>query len=105
MATSKDFMTYVSDQLSVAGELRCRAMFGEYGFYLDGKFLGVVCDNTVYLKPTRAGAALLVTPVLAPPYEGAKDYFLLENLEDREQLSALLRATWTELPWPKGKNR
>ena len=70
MATKKEFMEYVADQFSGAGEVTYKKMFGEYGFYLDGKIVGLVCDDTVYLKPTEAGRALLGQPVLAPPYEG-----------------------------------
>ncbi len=105
MATGKEFMDYVADQFSKAGEVTYKKMFGEYGFYLDGKLVGLVCDDTVYIKPTEAGRALLGQPVLAPPYEGAKDYFRLDDIEDREAMAALLRAGWEELPFPKPKKK
>ena len=105
MSSNADFVQYVIDQCSGAGEITVKKMFGEYGFYLDGKIVGLVCDDTVYLKPTQAGAALLGQPVLAPPYEGAKDYFRLDDIEDREAMAALLRAAWEELPLPKPKKK
>ena len=75
------------------------------GFYLDGKLVGVVCDDTVYIKPTEAGRALLEQPVLAPPYAGSRDYFRLDDIEDREAMAALLRAGWEALPLPKPKKK
>ena len=105
MATKPEYAAYVCDQLRGAGEVAARKMFGEYGFYLDGKLVGLVCDDTVYIKPTEAGRALLGQPVLAPPYEGSKDYFRLDDIEDREAMAALLRAGWEELPLPKPKKK
>lgn len=98
MATKPDFMEYVCDQLRDAGEITYRKMFGEYGVYCRGKFFAVVCDNQLYVKPTEAGAAVLGTPELAPPYEGAKDYFLIEDLEDRSLLRELILKTCEALP-------
>ena len=55
MASSREFVDYVVEQLSGAGEIRYRAMFGEYGLYLDGKFFAMVCDNQLLFKDTEAG--------------------------------------------------
>jgi TfoX/Sxy family transcriptional regulator of competence genes len=86
MATSADFMEYVCEQLSGAGEMRGKKMFGEYGLYCDGKLVGLVCDNQFFLKPTLEAEQLLRERdclILAPPYEGAGNSFLIESLEDR----------------------
>ncbi len=75
-------------------------MFGEYALYCDDKVVALVCDDQLYLKPTSAGKALLEHPTEAPPYPGAKDYFLIDEslIGDRELLTALVRATAHEVP-------
>lgn len=105
MASSPEFIEYVCAQLSLAGTIQARKMFGDYGIYCDGKIIGVVCDNQLFLKPTKAGRALLETPVEAPPYPGAKPSFLIETLDDPEALARLVRAGWEELPVKKAKKK
>lgn len=103
MASSPDFVSYVCAQLALAGCVTSRKMFGEYGIYCDEKLIGLVCDNQFFLKPTHAARELLKTPVEAPPYPGAKPSFLIECLEDREELARLVQAGWPELPAKKAK--
>lgn len=97
MASNADFVQYISDQCSGAGEIVAKKMFGEYGIYCNGKIFGLVCDDRFYLKPTKAGEALLKEVVMRPPYEGAKDYFLVEDADDHAYISALVKATCEEL--------
>lgn len=103
MASSPDFVQYVCTQFAGAGSITFRKMFGDYGIYCDEKFIGCVCDNQFFLKPTKAGRSLLREVVEAPAYEGAKPSFLLTDLEDTDYLAQLLRATWQELPAKKSK--
>jgi TfoX/Sxy family transcriptional regulator of competence genes len=105
MASSREFVEYVCDQLGGAGSISFRKMFGEYAIYCDGKVFGLICDNQVFIKPTSAGARLLPDSDLAPPYPGAKPYLVLEELEDREFLTALIAATCRELPEPAPKRK
>lgn len=105
MASSKDFLQYAVEQLKAAGSISYRPMFGEYGWYCEGKFLGVICDNQLFVKITSAAKRLFPSIPQAPPYEGAKDYFLIEDLEDRELLCQLVRVTWEALPETKTKDR
>ncbi len=102
MATSPDFAAYITEQLGgVARGVTCRKMFGEYGLHCYGKFFAVICDDTLYFKPTQAGKALLVEGdalACAPPYDGAKDYYRIDNPDDRELLQAMLDATVNDLP-------
>ena len=82
-------------------------MFGEYGVYLDGKMIGSICDDQLYVKPTASGR-LHADPVSeAPPYPGAKPHLLIEadRWDDAKWLGNLLRATAVELPIPKRGNR
>ena len=106
MATEKSFADFVVEQLAEAGIIICRKMFGEYGVYCDGKIVALLCDNRLFIKPTEAGRAFIGEVVLAPPYPGAKDYFLIEEqLEDGEWLSHLVRTSAAELPLPKPKKK
>jgi DNA transformation protein and related proteins len=99
MASDSGFVQHVCDQLLGAGDVTYRKMFGEYALYIGGKVVALVCDNQLYLKPTDAGRALLDAPVEAPPYPGAKPHFLLDDeLDDRDLLAALFRATEANLP-------
>ena len=105
MASNPDFVQYIADQCAEAGEIVTRKMFGDYGIYCNGKIFGLICDNRFYLKPTDAGKALLRKLELRPAYEGAKDYFYIEDVDDHEYLVRLVRATCKALPEPKPKRK
>ena len=72
---------------------RSRKMFGEYGLYCDDVFFAVICDDQLFVKVTPEGEAAFPDLPKAPPYEGAKESFLVEDVEDRERLAALTRIT------------
>lgn len=72
MSSTLDYVDYVCDQMRGAGEISYKKMFGEYGVYCNEKFIGVICDNQLYIKKTEAGALLYPGCEEAPPYEGAK---------------------------------
>ena len=80
MASNPDFVQYISDQCSGAGEIEAKKMFGDYGIYCNGKIFGLICDNGFYLKPTEAGRKLLRGEDMRPPYDGAKSYFYIEDV-------------------------
>jgi len=102
MATDKEFVDFVLDQIEDAGEITAKRMFGEWGVFSNGKIFALICDGKLYIKPTEAGRAFVKDPVEAAPYEGAKLSFLIEDkLEDREWLSELVRISLKELPEPK----
>jgi len=104
MATTADFMAYVHEQSALGPALSYRKMFGEYALYLHGKVVALVCDNSLYVKPTEASAHLTDTLGTHPPYPGAKPHLLADALLDEpEQLAALLEATAAVLPPPKPK--
>ena len=93
MASSPDFVNYVADQLREAGAIRSRKMFGEYGLYCDGVFFAVICDDQLFVKITPQGEAAFPDLPKAPPYEGARASFLVEDVEDRERMTVLVRIT------------
>lgn len=105
MASSEEFVTYVCDQIGEAGSITYRKMFGDYGIYCNGKIIGLVCDNQFFLKKTEAARKLLKEIVEAPPYEGAKPQFLIEDLEDKEYLGRLIKESYEELPMQKEKKK
>ena len=101
MASNADFVQYIADQCSGAGEIVTKKMFGDYGIYCDGKIFGLICDDCFYLKPTEEGRKLLRVEDMRPPYEGAKDYFYIADVDDRDYLSTLVCETCKALPMPK----
>ena len=105
MATAQNTIDFLLDQLSGAGEPSAKKMFGEYCLYLAGKPVGLVCDDQLYLKPTKAGLAMLDEVVEGSPYPGAKPHLLISGdlWEDRDWLCELVRVTARELPLPKPK--
>ncbi len=105
MASNAELVQFIAEQLAGAGEIRTRRMFGEYGLYLDGKYFAAVCDDRLLVKNTAVGRALFRQPVLAEPYPGGSEMLLVEELEDREFLTALARATCDALPAPRAKRK
>lgn len=104
MVSNPDFVQYIVDQCNGAGEITARKMFGDYCVYCNGKVFGLVCDNGFYVKPTDAGRGLLKSEDMRPPYEGAKPHFYIEDVDDRDYLSELVKVTCAALPEPKVAN-
>ncbi len=101
MANNADFVQYITDQCSGAGEIVAKKMFGDYGVYCNGNIFGLVCDDCFYLKPTEAVRDLLLQVEMRPPYEGAKPYYYIADVDDRDYLVMLVRETCKHLPEPK----
>jgi DNA transformation protein and related proteins len=101
MASDREFVTYVCEQLRGAGEISSRRMFGEAAIYLQSKVVGLVCDNQLFLKATEPGRAKIGAPMEAPPFPGASNWFLMADLDDPEFLAEVVRATADALPAPK----
>lgn len=105
MASKIEFVEFVTDQLRHAGTITYRKMFGEYGVYCNGKIFALICDDQLFIKITEAGRKICPDLSEAPPYDGAKNYFLVEDLENQELLTALVTATCKVLPEPKPKKK
>ena len=106
MGSGQDLVAYVVEQLGP--RVRSKAMFGEYGLYLDGKFVAVAADNMLFLKPTEPGRALLPSVVEGRPYPEARPWFVVdEALDEPDLLRCLLQATAAALPpaMPKPRGR
>jgi TfoX/Sxy family transcriptional regulator of competence genes len=79
-------------------------MFGEYALYLDGKVVALICDDQLFLKPTPEGLGFLGKVTEAPPFPGAKNFYLLSSeLDDIDRLNGALRVTARALPEPRPK--
>ena len=104
MASSLSYVEYVMEQLSAAGTITYKRMFGEYGLYCDGKYFACVCEDRLLVKCTAAGAALLPDCPRGIPYEGGGE-MLLPDVEDRETLAELARVTCAALPERKKRPR
>ena len=105
MACNEDFVQYIIDQCSGAGEIAVRKMMGDYCIYCNGVLFGLICDNNLYVKVTEAGEAVLEEVELRQPYEGAKDYFYVGNVDDRDYLEDIIKATLPELQSSRAKSR
>ena len=107
MASDQKFVDFIIEQIENVDEVEAKKMFGEYGIYAEGKMFGLICDNKLFIKPTKSGREFIGDVVKAPPYKGAKPSFLIEDkVEDRAWLSELIRVSLKELPIPKpGKKK
>ena len=106
MATSKQYLEYITEQLSKAGEISHRAMMGEYLIYYREKVIGGLYDNRFLVKNTKSASALLPGAPREIPYEGAtKSMICVADVEDTEFIHSLLEALYAELDFPKKKSK
>ena len=103
MASSKEYLDYILEQLSGLDGITWRAMMGEYILYYQGKIVGGIYDDRFLVKPTKSAKRLIPEAPLELPYEGAKELLLVDNVDDREFLQVLLNTMADELPAPKKK--
>ena len=103
MASTKEYLDFIVEWLSLAEDVTYRPMMGEYILYYKGKVIGGIYDDRFLLKPTAAARAIAPNAPTALPYEGGKEMLVVEDVEDRERLLALIRATYEALPAPKKK--
>jgi TfoX/Sxy family transcriptional regulator of competence genes len=102
MATGKDFIDYVCEQIGLGERLTHKKMFGEYALYLDGKVVAFACDDSLFVKPSAAAATLAPWLPSRPPYPGAKDYPVADELlDDADALRRLVEETAALMPMPK----
>ena len=105
MASSKEYLEYILEQLSDLNDISYRAMMGEYVIYYRGKVVGGIYDERFLVKPTQSAAAMMPDADKELPYEGAKEMLLVNNVKNRELLRELLEAMYPELPVPKKKKK
>ena len=103
MASSKEYLEYVLDQLSSLDDITYKAMMGEYIIYYQGKIIGGIYDDRFLVKPTNSAMTMMPEASRELPYEGAKEMLLVEDIDNRDFLHELLNAMVDELPAPKKK--
>lgn len=101
MSTTKDYLSFILDQLSALDGVTHRQMMGEYIIYYKGRIAAYLCDDRLLVKPVPSAVRLMPNAVYEPPYDGAKDMLLVENIDDREFLTTLFLQMYEELPEPK----
>ena len=105
MASSKEYLDFILDQLSGLDEISYRAMMGEYIVYYRGRIVGGIYDDRFLVKPTKSAVSMMPDADKELPYEGAKEMLLVDNVENREFLQELLNTMYDELPAPKKKKK
>ena len=103
MASGKEYLNFILDQLSGLNGISHRAMMGEYIIYFNGKIVGGIYDDRFLVKPVKAAVAMLPDAKMELPYEGGKEMLLVEDVDNKEFLHDLLQAMYEELPAVKKK--
>ncbi len=105
MASAKEYLDYILEQLSGLDEISYHAMMGEYILYFRGKIIGGIYDNKFLIKPVNATRILMPDAQMEIPYDGAKEMLLVDNVDDTAFLKVLVEAIYPELPEKKRKNK
>ena len=105
MPSTKEYLSFILEQLSDLDEITHKAMMGEYILYYRGRIFGGVYDDRFLVKPVKSARELMPDAVLELPYDGAKEMLLVDNVDDKEFLSQLITAMYDELPESKKKGR
>ena len=105
MASSKEYLHFVLEQLSDLDDISYRFMMGEYILYYRGKIVGGIYDDRLLVKKTKSALECMPAAVCDSPYEGAKEMLLVEEVDNKEFLTKLFEAMYDELPSPKLRRR
>ena len=103
MASSKEYLEFILEQLPGSNDTSYRAMMGEFIIYYRGKVVGGIYDDRFLVKPTESALTMIPNADMEVPYESAKEMILVDDGENREFLRELLEAMYKELPAPKKK--
>lgn len=105
MASSKEYLDFILENLSDLEEITYRAMMGEFIIYYRGKIVGGIYDDRFLVKPVKSAINYMPVAIYELPYEGAKEMLLVDEVDDKEFLTGLLNAMYDELPAPKKKKK
>ena len=103
MASSKECLRFILEQLSDLEEISYRAMMGEYIIYYRGRISGGIYDDRLLVKPVKSAVSYMPAAVYELPYDGAKEMLLVDDVDNKEFLTGLFNAMYDELPAPKRK--
>ena len=104
MASSKEYLEFILEQLSLLEEITTKSMMGEYIIYYKGKIIGGIYDDRFLVKQTKSSLKLMPDADLELPYEGAKEMILVDDVDNKEFLKKLFDAMYPELPQPKKRS-
>lgn len=105
MASSKEYLEYILEQLSDLEDISYRAMMGEYIIYYRGKIIGGIYDDRFLVKPVEVAKKMMSNANMELPYEGAREMLLVDDVENKNFLGELVEAMYEELPSPKKKRK
>ena len=103
MASSKEYLTFILEQLSDLEGISYRAMMGEYIIYYREKIVGGIYDDRLLVKPVKSAVSLMPNAIYELPYDGAKEMLLVDNVDNKDSLTRLFVAMYDELPAQKKK--
>ena len=103
MASTKEYLDFVLEQLSGLNEVSFRAMMGEYILYYRGRVFGGIYDDRLLVKPVPAAVKMMPDALMELPYDGAKEMILVDDVDNPEFLCKLIESMWEELPERKRK--
>ena len=104
MASSKEYLDFILEQLSELEEITYRSMMGEYIIYYRGKIVGGIYDDRFLVKPVKSAIAYMPNAKYELPYDGAKEMLLVDDVDNKEYLTGLFNSMYKELPALKRKN-
>ena len=105
MASSKEYLDFILEQLSELEEIAYRAMMGEYIIYYHGKIVGGIYDDRLLVKPVKSAIEYMSNAEYELPYDGAKEMLLIGDVDNKEFLTGLFETMYDELPEPKPQKK
>lgn len=105
MASSKEYLDFILEQLSELEEITYKAMMGEYIIYYHGKIIGGIYDDRFLVKPVKSAIEYMPNAEYELPYDGAREMLLVDDVDNKEFLTSLINAMYDELPEPKAKKK
>ena len=103
MASHKEYLDFILEQISELEEITYSAMMGEYIIYYRGKIVGGIYDDRLLVKPVKSAISLMPDANYELPYEGAKEMLLVNDVDSKDFLTKLFNAMYNDLPAPKKK--
>ena len=105
MASSKEYLNFILEQLSELEDITYRTMMGEYIIYYHGKIVGGIYDDRFLVKPVKSAIEYMPNAKYELPYDGAKEMLLVDGVDNIEFLTGLINSIYDELPVPKPKKK
>lgn len=105
MASSKEYLDFILEQVSELDNVSYKAMMGEFIIYYKGKIIGGIYDDRLLVKPAQSAINYMPNAVYELPYDGAKEMLLIDDVDNKEFLIGLFDAVYDDLPAPKPKKK